>query len=66
MKLIITEEQLRLIIESNGKILSLPVEMIDTPEKINKIMDRYNEDKERRNFMGINIIGSFMFWITPN
>jgi len=59
MKLIITEEQLKLIIESNGKILSLPVEMIDTPEKINKIMDRYNEDKERRNFMGINIIGSF-------
>ena len=59
MKLIITEEQLKLIIESNGKILSLPVEMIDTPEKINKIMDRYNEDKERRKFMGINIIGSF-------
>ena len=59
MKLIITEEQLKLIIERNGKILSLPVEMIDTPEKINKIMDRYNEDKERRNFMGINIIGSF-------
>ena len=59
MKLIITEEQYRLIIENEGRILSLPVELIDSPEKINKIMDRYNEDKERRNFRGINIIGSF-------
>ena len=61
MKLIITEEQLRLIIENEnkGKLLALPVELIDSPEKINKIMDRYNEDKERRNFRGINIIGSF-------
>ena len=59
MKLIITEEQYRLIIENEGRILSLPVELIDSPEKINKIMDRYNEDKERRNFRGINIIGNF-------
>jgi hypothetical protein len=51
MKLIITEEQYvgRLIIENEGRILSF--ELIDSPEKINKIMDRYNEDKERRNFI---------------
>jgi hypothetical protein len=59
MKLIITEEQYRLIIESSGKLMSLPVEMIDTPEKIGRMIARYNEDKERRNFMGINIIGNF-------
>ena len=59
MKLIITEEQYRLLTESEGRILSMPVELIDSPEKIDKIMDRYNEDKERRNFRGINIIGSF-------
>ena len=61
MKLIITEEQLRLIIqnENKGRLLSLPVEMIDSPEKVEKIMERYNEDKERRNFMGFNLIGSF-------
>ena len=61
MKLIITEEQLRLIIENEnkGRLLSLPTEMIDSPEKIDRIMDRYNEDKVRRNFMGINIIGNF-------
>ena len=59
MKLIITEEQYRLIIESSGKLMSIPVELIDSPEKIDRIMDRYNEDKERRNFMGINIIGNF-------
>ena len=61
MKLIITEEQLRLIIENEnkGKLLSLPTEMIDSPEKVEKIMERYNEDKERRNFMGFNLIGSF-------
>jgi hypothetical protein len=61
MKLIITEEQYRLIIENEnrGKLLALPVEMIDTSEKIDRIMERYNQDKERRNFMGINIIGNF-------
>jgi hypothetical protein len=61
MKLIITEEQLRLIIENEnkGRLLSLPIEMIDSPEKVEKIMERYNEDKERRNFMGFNLIGSF-------
>jgi len=67
MKLIITEEQLRLIIENEnkGRLLSLPVEMIDSPEKVEKIMERYNEDKERRNFMGFNLIGSFYIGDNP-
>ncbi len=67
MKLIITEEQLRLIIENEnkGKLLSLPTEMIDSPEKVEKIMERYNEDKERRNFMGFNLIGSFYIGDNP-
>jgi Leucine-rich repeat (LRR) protein len=61
MKLIITEEQYRLIIENenSGKLLALPVEMIDTSDKIERMLERYNQDKERRNFMGINIIGNF-------
>lgn len=64
MKLIITEEQLRLIIESegDGKLLSIHEDILRMDNGIGKILKLYNMRKESKGWNGIKIIGDLNFY----
>lgn len=64
MKLIITEEQLRLIIESegDGKLLSIHEDILRMDNGIGKILKLYNIRKESKGWNGIKIIGDLNFY----
>jgi hypothetical protein len=59
MKLIITEEQLRLIIENEngGKLFTIPTELIKDEEGIDKLFTLYHKTKSKKGWVGIKILG---------
>jgi len=59
MKIIITEEQLRLIIENEGggKLLTLPAEFLDKEKGFEKTYNLYIKNKDSKNYNGIKLIG---------
>ena len=64
MKIIINESQLRLIIENEEKkerLLTITIDMIDNGESFDDILELYNTDKEKKNFVGIKLLGSIDF-----
>ena len=57
MKIIINESQLRLIIENEEKkerLLTITTDMIE--ESFDEILDLYNSEKEKKNFVGIRLL----------
>ena len=60
MKLIITEEQYRLIVESEGRLFNVPVELLEREGGFGKVYNLYVTSKEKRNFTGIKIIGDLL------
>ena len=64
MKVIISEEQLRLIIESegDGKLLSIHEDILRMDNGIGKILKLYNIRKESKGWNGIKIIGDLNFY----
>lgn len=64
MKLIITESQYRLIIESggDGKLLSIHEDILRMDNGIGKILKLYNIRKESKGWNGIKIIGDLNFY----
>lgn len=58
MKLIITEQQLRMIIEGEGKLFNVPSEMISRKDDgIDKVFNLFNKNKDIKNWVGIKVIG---------
>ena len=58
MKLIITEEQYRLIIEGEGRLLNVPSEMISQKDDgIDKVFNLFNKNKDIKNWVGIKVLG---------
>lgn len=60
MKLIITEEQYRLIVENEGRLFSVPVEFLEREGGFEKVYNLYVTSKEKKNFNGIKIIGDLL------
>ena len=61
MKLIITEEQLRLIVENEGmgKLFTIPEDLLRMDSGITKALNLYNRTKEVKGWDGIKIMGEF-------
>lgn len=61
MKLIITEEQLRMIIESEnkGKLMIIPGELLEDKDSFYRMYKLYIDNKESKNYVGIRVIGDF-------
>ena len=57
MKLIITEEQYRLLIEGEGKILPVPEDMWNQDGGITNIYNLFEKTKDIKNWVGIKVIG---------
>jgi hypothetical protein len=59
MKLIITEKQLKLIIESEseGRLMNVPSEMLTDKESYDRVFNLYQDNKDRKNYIGIKVIG---------
>ena len=59
MKLIITEKQLRLIIESEqeGKLMHIPTEILQDKESFDRVFNLYKDNKEKKNYIGIKVVG---------
>lgn len=59
MKIILTEKQLRLIIESEseGKLFTLPLELLEKEDGFIKMSNLYFQNKEKKNYSGIKIVG---------
>ena len=57
MKLIITEQQLRLIIESEqeGRLMNVPSEMLTDKESYDRVFNLYKDNKEITGFKEIYI-----------
>ena len=64
MKLIITEEQLRLIIEgeSTGKLFNVPNAFLKTIGGVTKALNLYNKLKDVKGFDGIKVIGKLDYY----
>ena len=64
MKLIITEEQLRLIIESegDGKLFNVPNAFLQTIGGVTKTLNLYNKLKGVKGFDGIKVIGKLDYY----
>lgn len=64
MKLIITEEQLRLIIENEdgGKLFAVPSVFLQTEGGITKALNLYNKLKKSKGFDGIKVIGKLDYY----
>ena len=64
MKLIITEEQLRLIIESEdgGKLFNVPNAFLQTIGGVTKTLNLYNKLKDVKGFDGIKVIGKLDYY----
>jgi len=64
MKLIITEEQLRLIIESEdgGKLFAVPSAFLQTIGGVTKALNLYNKLKDDKGFDGIKVIGKLDYY----
>lgn len=63
MKLIITESQLRLIIEDEKKkekLFPIDSSMVDSEEDLNNLMELYNNYKYIKGYDGIRLIGDFV------
>ena len=60
MKLIITEEQYKLIVESEGRLFNVPVELLEREGGFEKVYNLYVTSKEKKNFSGIKIIGDLL------
>jgi hypothetical protein len=60
MKLIITEEQLRMIIENESSAFIVPSDLL-YDEGINKIYNLYSKFKDKRNWLGIEVHGDIDF-----
>jgi hypothetical protein len=60
MKIIITEEQYRLIVESEnkGRLMTIPGEMLTDKESFDKFYNLYQDNKDRKNYIGIKVIGA--------
>jgi hypothetical protein len=60
MKIIITEEQLRLIIENEGegKLLNIPNDILNEEGGIGKMYNLYIQNKLKKNYVGIKITGN--------
>ena len=64
MKIIINESQLRLIVENEEKkerLLTITIDMIVGGESFDDILELYNTEKEKKNFVGIKLLGSVDF-----
>ena len=64
MKIIINESQLRLIVENEEKkerLLTISIDMIVGGESFDDILELYNTEKEKKNFVGIRLLGSVDF-----
>jgi hypothetical protein len=64
MKLIITEDQLRLIIENegDGKLFSIPEDLLKLDNGIGIVLNLYNKTKENKGWVGIEISGDLNFY----
>ena len=60
MKLIITEEQLRLIIENEGRLFNVPVELLEREGGFEKVYNLYISNKESKGYNGIKMLGDFV------
>ena len=62
MKIILTEKQLRLIIESEseGKLFTIPSEMLDREKGFEKVYNLYIKNKDKKNYNGIKLVGEFI------
>jgi hypothetical protein len=60
MKLIITEKQLKLIVESEnkGRLMTIPGEMLTDKESFDKFYNLYQDNKEKKNYIGIKVVGT--------
>jgi len=62
MKLIITEEQLRLIIENDReKLFPILGSMINSEDDLDKFINLYIKNKDSKGYDGIKLIGEFDF-----
>jgi len=62
--IIINESQLRLIVENGVKkerLLTITIDMIVDGESFDDILDLYNTEKEKKNFVGIKLLGNIDF-----
>ncbi len=59
MKLIITEEQYKLLIEGEGRLLPVPEDMWNQEDGIRKIYSLFEKTKDTKNWVGIKVIGLF-------
>lgn len=61
MKLIITEEQLRMLIEYGirDKVFNVPGESLEDKDFFYRMYKLYRDNKESKNYVGIRVIGDF-------
>jgi len=61
MKLIITESQLRLIVENGirDRVFNVPGELLEDKDSFYKMYKLYKDNKESKNYVGIKVIGDF-------
>ena len=57
MKLIITEEQYRLLIEGEGRLLPVPEDMWNQDGGITKIYSLFEKTRDTKNWVGIKVVG---------
>ena len=57
MKLIITEEQYKLLIEGEGRLLPVPEDMWNQEDGITKIYSLFEKTKDTKNWVGIKVFG---------
>ena len=57
MKLIITEEQYRLIIENEGRLFPVSEEMLNQDNGITKFYNLFAKTKDVKNWVGIKVLG---------
>jgi len=61
MKLIITEEQLKILVEYGirDKVFNVPGESLEDKDFFYKMYKLYRDNKESKNYVGIRVIGDF-------
>ena len=64
MRIIITEEQLRLIVESrgDGKLFAVPTDLLKLNGGVTKALNLYNKLKDSKGFDGIKVIGKLDYY----
>lgn len=64
MRIIITEEQLRLIVESrgDGKLFAVPTDLLKLNGGVTKALNLYNKLKDDKGFDGIKVIGKLDYY----